>query len=291
MASPATISGRRQSSTGSASGRPGGQVFTPFASVRGDVFTLDPTSTMAPAPDRRRRSPVRVMPAVGARMELADPGDARALVARVRADRADHRAAGRAVAGELPNNDAAEPGVRRFHAVRSATSSPASTGSRAARALNVGVRYLGTFNNDVVLEALFGQSFSSPARTRMRCRTSPIRAPIPALRRTIRTMSARVALDSGSEPRGLRPAAGSTTKTSRVQRGEIEATRRCSGRSPPRPPISTSARIRTIQHQQPDRNDQRQCVGQHPRQLAPVRLGSPTTSRKRRGQGQRRRRP
>ena len=73
---------------------PLGQMFVPFASVQGDVFTLDPTSSVPPAlTDELGRWPRH--PGSRARMELADPGDAGADLARVRADRADHRTAGR----------------------------------------------------------------------------------------------------------------------------------------------------------------------------------------------------
>ena len=72
---------------------PLGQMFVPFASVQGDVFSLDPTFRAAAALTTTV-PPVRVTPAVGLEWSwpiLATLG----RLACVRADRADHRTAGR----------------------------------------------------------------------------------------------------------------------------------------------------------------------------------------------------
>ncbi|HMN84698.1 MAG TPA: LPS-assembly protein LptD [Bauldia sp.] len=137
---------------------PVGTVLTPFASLRGDAFALDPSGAAAGliTPDS---TPTRVMPAAG--LELSWPVMATAgksthvfePIAQliVRPDEQD--------AGKLPNDDAQSlvfDDTNLFDRDKFSGYDRVEGGTR----LNAGVQYTGTFDNGLVVSGLFGQSFA-----------------------------------------------------------------------------------------------------------------------------------
>ena len=137
---------------------PLGQVFTPFASVRGDVFALDPTGTV-PASLTSDPNPTRFMPTAGFEWSwpiLMTAGTSTHVIepiAQVIA-RPDEP-----LAGKLTNDDAQSlvfDNSTLFQRDKFSGYDRVEGGTR----VNAAIRYLGTFSNGLMLEALFGQSFA-----------------------------------------------------------------------------------------------------------------------------------
>jgi LPS-assembly protein len=136
---------------------PMGQLITPFASLRGDVFGLDPEDP-APAALTPDQSAFRGMPSVGVEWSwpvMATLGSSThvfepmaQLIVRPNETQA----------GELPNEDAQSlvfDDSDLFSRDKFSGYDRIEGGTR----LNAGLHYVGTFANGVSLDGLFGQSF------------------------------------------------------------------------------------------------------------------------------------
>ncbi len=137
---------------------PGGQLLTTFASARGDFYSMSPNDTGGIWPDLTTNdTPVRFMPTIGAEWSL--PILARAgksthvfepiVQVVVRPDEP--------YAGELPNDDAQSLVFDDSILFRRDKFSGLDRVEGGTR-MNYGMRYVGTFSNNMVLEGLFGQS-------------------------------------------------------------------------------------------------------------------------------------
>jgi len=137
---------------------PGGQLLTTFASARGDFYVMDPVDNGGLWPDLTTNdTPVRFMPTVGAEWSwpvLVTAGNSSHVIEPVVqvVARPDEP-----YAGELPNNDAQSLVFDDSVLLRRDKFSGLDRVEGGTR-MNYALRYTGTFNNDLVLEGLFGQS-------------------------------------------------------------------------------------------------------------------------------------
>jgi LPS-assembly protein len=136
---------------------PMGQLITPFASLRGDVFGLNPQSP-APADLTSDTSAFRGMPAVG--LEWSWPVMA-TLGSSTHVFEPEAQLIVRpneAMAGQLPNEDAQSlvfDDSNLFSRDKFSGWDRIEGGTR----LNAGLHYVGTFGNGASLDGLFGQSY------------------------------------------------------------------------------------------------------------------------------------
>jgi LPS-assembly protein len=137
---------------------PGGQLLTTFASARGDFYSMSPNDTGGMWPDLTTNdTPVRFMPTIGAEWSLpilARAGNSSHVfepIVQVVA-RPDEP-----YAGELPNDDAQSLVFDDSILFRRDKFSGLDRVEGGTR-MNYGLRYIGTFSNNLVLEGLFGQS-------------------------------------------------------------------------------------------------------------------------------------
>ncbi len=137
---------------------PGGQLLTTFASARGDFYSMNPNDTGGMWPNLTTDdTPVRFMPTVGAEWSwpiLARAGNSSHVfepIVQVVA-RPDEP-----YAGELPNDDAQSLVFDDSILFRRDKFSGLDRVEGGTR-VNYGLRYVGTFSNNLVLEGLFGQS-------------------------------------------------------------------------------------------------------------------------------------
>jgi LPS-assembly protein len=136
---------------------PGGQVFTPFASLRGDFYSMDPNGSTA---TQLTSDPTatRFMPAVGFEWSwpiLARLGYSSHIIEPIAQLIIRPNETG---AGELPNNDAQSlvfDDTTLFSRDKFSGFDRIEGGTR----LNVGIHYLGTFASGFSVDALFGQSY------------------------------------------------------------------------------------------------------------------------------------
>ena len=138
---------------------PGGQLLTTFASARGDFYAMDPEDNGGIWPELTNNdAPVRFMPAVGAEWSwpvlVTAANSAHVIEPMVQViGRPDEP-----FAGELPNDDAQSLVFDDSVLFRRDKFSGLDRVEGGTR-VNYGVRYIGTFSDDVVLEGLFGQSY------------------------------------------------------------------------------------------------------------------------------------
>ena len=137
---------------------PGGQLLTTFASARGDLYAMDPNDNGGTwANLTTNDTPARFMPTIGAEWSwpiLARAGNSSHVIEPIVqiVARPDEP-----YAGELPNNDAQSlvfDNSILFNRDKFSGLDRVEGGTR----LNYGIRYIGTFNSNIVLESLFGQS-------------------------------------------------------------------------------------------------------------------------------------
>ncbi len=137
---------------------PGGQLLTTFASARADFYSMSPNDTGGMWPELTTNdTPVRFMPTIGAEWSLpilARAGNSSHVfepIVQVVA-RPDEP-----YAGELPNDDAQSLVFDDSILFRRDKFSGLDRVEGGTR-MNYGLRYVGTFQNNIVLEGLFGQS-------------------------------------------------------------------------------------------------------------------------------------
>lgn len=136
---------------------PAGSVVTTFASLRGDVFSINPEGSDIPGSLTSQENPTRFMPTVGAEFSYpvmaSLPSSTHVVepIAQIIA-RPDEPLAGR-----LPNDDAQSlvfDDSNLFEHDKFSGDDRVEGGTR----VNYGVRYTGTFDNGMTLGGTFGQS-------------------------------------------------------------------------------------------------------------------------------------
>jgi LPS-assembly protein len=199
---------------------PFGQVFTPFAYLRGDAFSINPSSATPGLTDQT--TAFRGMPAVGLEWSLpvlATIGQSTHVFEPmaqiiVRPNET--------MAGQLPNEDAQSlvwDDSLLFAKDKFSGYDRLEGGTR----LNAGLHYLGTFSNGMSLDGLFGQSYQLAG-------ANPYAAPdladagkFSGLETNTSDYVGRIALDTGLGPR-IAAHGRFDEKTFDLNRAQIEAT-------------------------------------------------------------------
>lgn len=200
---------------------PLGQVFTPFASVRGDAFGMDPTSA-AGASQLPDDAATRLMPAVGVEWSwpilATAPGSTHIFepIAQliVRPDET--------MIGELPNNDAQSlvfDDSTLFDRDKFSGYDRVEGGTR----LNAGIHYIGTFDSGFTLDGLFGQSYQLAGLNSFAVPDASNIAVDSGLQTDTSDYVGRLSLDTGVGPRFTARGRFDQGDFS-LQRGELEAT-------------------------------------------------------------------
>jgi LPS-assembly protein len=199
---------------------PLGQVITPFAYLRGDVFGLDSTSA-APTPLTSASSAARFMPAVGLEWSLpvmVTAGGATHVIEPiaqliVRPDEP--------LAGVLPNEDAQSlvfDTTNLFEYDKYSGYDRVEGGTR----LNAGIRYTGTFANGMSVGAILGQSFQIAGRNSYAQPDIADAGKFSGLETNVSDYVGSISLDTGVGPR-LAANGRFDQKTFALQRGELSA--------------------------------------------------------------------
>ncbi len=178
---------------------PGGQVFTPFASLRGDVFSLDPTGVV-PASLTADPNPTRFMPAAGLEWSwpvMMTAGASTHVIEPiaqviVRPDEP--------LLGELPNDDAQSLVFDDTNLLDRDKFSGFDRVEGGTR-LNAGIRYVGTFANGMSVEGLFGQSYALAGRNSFATPDIADVGPYSGLETDRSDYVGRVAFDNGTGTR------------------------------------------------------------------------------------------
>ena len=200
---------------------PMGQVITPFASVRGDVFFLDQDTAAAITGDG---TVARVTPAVGVEFSLpvlvSDGASTQIIEPRaqliVRPDEMG--------AGTLPNNDAQSlvfDVSNLFDRDKFSGYDRVEGGTR----LNVGVQYRGTFANGISVDGTIGQSIHLLGDNPYDAGSDPIAnvGPVSGLETRFSDIVAGLTVDTGFGPR-IAARGRFDESTLDVNRMELEAT-------------------------------------------------------------------
>ncbi len=174
---------------------PGGQVFTPFASLRGDAFALNGTTALGPD-----TTAFRVTPAVGFEWSLplliSGPNTTQILEPIVQVIARPNEID----SGNLPNNDAQSlvfDVSNLFDRDKYSGYDRVETGTRA----NIGVHYNSTFANGASVDGTFGESIQlAGANPYAAADTSNVGA-YSGLESNFSDYVAGLALDSGVGPR------------------------------------------------------------------------------------------
>ena len=138
---------------------PVGTVFTPFASIRGDAFSLDPSGATASSLLTPDSTPTRTMAAAGIEASwpvMATAGASTHVIEPIAQliVRPDEQ-----LAGKLPHDDAPSLGFDDTHLFSRDKFSGYDRVEGGTR-LNAGIRYTGTFANGFVVSGIFGQSYA-----------------------------------------------------------------------------------------------------------------------------------
>jgi LPS-assembly protein len=177
---------------------PMGQLITPFASLRGDIFGLDPSSS-APSELTTDRSAFRGMPAVGAEWRwpiMATWGSTTQVfepIAQliVRPNET--------LAGQLPNEDAQSlvfDDSNLFSIDKFSGWDRIEGGTR----LNAGMHYIGTFENGSSLNGLFGQSYQLAGQNPFATRDIADTGNFSGLQNDVSDYVGRLSYDTGFGP-------------------------------------------------------------------------------------------
>ena len=200
---------------------PMGQVITPFASLRGDLFYLRAGPALRRSPEPRRRPASCRRSAFEWSWPLLITG--RQYNPDHRAGRAGHRQTRRDRHRDAAEQRRAEPGVRFVQSFHPSTSSPASTASKAARGRTSACATTLIWRTAPRSTRPPANRSSSRARIPSRPTRSRPSAPIPGWRASSPTMSPAPTFDSGLGAR--LDARGRFDRSSfMLNRGELEAT-------------------------------------------------------------------
>jgi LPS-assembly protein len=199
---------------------PFGQVFTPFAYLRGDAFALSPSDSSTGLTDQS--SAFRGMPAVGLEWSwpvLATIGQSTHVFEPmaqiiVRPNET--------MAGQLPNEDAQSlvwDDSLLFAKDKFSGYDRLEGGTR----LNAGIHYLGTFSNGMSVDGLFGQSYQLAGANPFAADDLADTGRFSGLETDTSDYVGRIALDTGLGPR-LAAHGRFDEKTFDLNRGQLEAT-------------------------------------------------------------------
>jgi LPS-assembly protein len=199
---------------------PGGNVITPFASVRGDAFFMNGVSPSLPLTDSS--SAFRFMPTVGVEWSLpilATTGGATHVIEPMvqliaRPDEMD--------AGTLPNNDAQSlvfDVSNLFDRDKFSGFDRVEGGTRA----NVGLNYTGTFANGARIQGTVGQSILLAGTNSFAIDPTSNVGAYSGLETSLSDYVAGLSLDTGTGPR-LVARGRFDEKTLNVNRAELQAT-------------------------------------------------------------------
>ena len=177
---------------------PMGQMFTPFASLRGDIFGLDPNSP-APSELTTEQAAFRGMPAVGVTWSwpiMATLGTSTHVIEPmaqviVRPNET--------LAGQLPNEDAQSlvfDDSNLFSVDKFSGWDRIEGGTR----LNAGIHYVGTFDNGSSLNGLFGQSYQLAGENPFAQRDIADTGNFSGLQTNVSDYVGRVSYDTGLGP-------------------------------------------------------------------------------------------
>jgi LPS-assembly protein len=200
---------------------PMGVVVTPFASLRGDVYALDPTATVPPQLTTAS-TPGRFMPAAGVELSLPVIATAGASthvfepIAQI-ITRPDEP-----LAGKLPNDDAQSlvfDDTILFERDKFTGYDRVEGGT----VVNAGLRYVGTFSNGMTVESLAGQSYHIAGRNSFATKDLADTGAFSGLQTDVSDYVARVSLDTGTGTR-LTLRGRFDEKDLTVNMGQAEAT-------------------------------------------------------------------
>jgi LPS-assembly protein len=200
----------------------GGQVITPFVYLRGDVFSLDPANPTAANLLVDSDVAGRIMPAAGVEWSWPVMATTASSVhifepmaqLVVRPDEP--------LIGRLPNDDAQSlvfSDANLFSRDKFSGFDRVEGGTR----LNLGVRYVGTFDNGVVLDGLFGQSYQVAGANSFALPDIANTGALSGLESWRSDYVARLAVDTGIGPR-VTARGRFDEDTFAVERAELEAT-------------------------------------------------------------------
>ncbi|MEJ0012518.1 MAG: LPS-assembly protein LptD [Bauldia sp.] len=198
---------------------PGGQLFTPFASVRGDAFFMNGVTA---SPLTTSTSAFRFMPTVGAEWSLpilATVGGSTHIIEPMvqviaRPDEMD--------AGVLPNNDAQSlvfDVSNLFDRDKFSGFDRVEGGTRA----NLGVNYTGTFTNGAQVQGTFGQSILLAGTNSFAVDPGSNVGAYSGLETSMSDYVAGVSVDTGTGPR-VAARGRFDEKSFNVNRAELQAT-------------------------------------------------------------------
>ncbi|MBN8996061.1 MAG: LPS-assembly protein LptD [Rhizobiales bacterium] len=199
---------------------PFGQVFTPFAYLRGDAFSINPTDHSTPLTDQT--TAFRGMPAAGIEWSLpvlATVGQSTHVFEPmaqiiVRPNET--------MAGQLPNEDAQSlvwDDSLLFAKDKFSGYDRLEGGTR----LNAGIHYLGTFSNGMSIDGVFGQSYQLAGANPFASADLADTGKFSGLETDASDYVGRIALDTGLGPR-IAAHGRFDEKTFDLNRAQIEAT-------------------------------------------------------------------
>ena len=201
---------------------PGGQLITPFAYVRGDVFSLNPANQQANSGLTSDAFVGRVMPAIGAEWSwpimATTPGSTHIFEPMAQLIVRPNEM----LAGHLPNDDAQTltfSDANLFSWDKFAGYDRVEGGTR----LNLGLRYIGTFDSGVSVDGLIGQSYQLAGLNSFATDDIANVAALSGLETDRSDYVARLGVNTGIGPRFVARGRFDESNFS-VERGEIEAT-------------------------------------------------------------------
>jgi LPS-assembly protein len=200
---------------------PGGQVFTPFAYLRGDAFGLDPGSANASALISDDAA-TRLTPAVGLEWSwpvmASVPGSTHIFepIAQIIARPSE------SLIGKVPNDDSLSlvfDDSTLFDRDKFSGFDRAEGGTR----LNAGLRYIGSFDSGFTIDGLFGQSYQLAGTNSFAETDVANTGYVSGLESDVSDYVGRLSIDTGVGPR-FTARGRFDEKDFSIQRGEIEAT-------------------------------------------------------------------
>ncbi len=201
---------------------PGGQVFTPFVYLRGDIFSLDPANPTAANALVDDAAAGRIMPAAGVEWSWPIMATTASSVHIFEPMAQLIVRPNEPMIGQLPNDDAQSlvfSDANLFSRDKFSGFDRVEGGTR----LNLGLRYVGTFDNGLALDGLFGQSYQLAGENSFGESDIANTGALSGLETARSDYVARLAVDTGVGPR-VTARGRFDEDTFAVQRAEIEAT-------------------------------------------------------------------
>ncbi|MEO8667349.1 MAG: LPS-assembly protein LptD, partial [Bauldia sp.] len=201
---------------------PGGQVFTPFVYLRGDIFSLDPANVTAANALVDDGAAGRIMPAAGVEWSWPVMATTASSVHIFEPMAQLIVRPNEPMIGQLPNDDAQSlvfSDANLFSRDKFSGFDRVEGGTR----LNLGLRYVGTFDNGLALDGLVGQSYQLAGENSFGELDIANTGALSGLETARSDYVARLAVDTGIGPR-VTARGRFDEDTLAVQRAEVEAT-------------------------------------------------------------------